>query len=173
VLVQRVDRALGATASYTRWTVTDRRYFSLTPALVFANRWLLQGVGSQAFLPDLFRVQTSFKQQEGLGGSKTLRGIDKNRYAGRGMFVWNAELRWRVARFDMVGRAFHVVISTFLDQGRVWDGSPQLDEVLTDLHRGWGGGVRVGMGENFVVALDAGTSRDGGLPIYIGLGYLY
>jgi len=34
------------------------------------------------------------------------------------------------------------------------------------------GGVRLGMGENFVVAVDGGTSRETGLPIYIGLGYL-
>jgi hypothetical protein len=106
VLVQRVDRALGASASYTRWTLTDRRYVSLTPTIVFANRWLLQGVGSQAFLPDLFRVQTSFKQQEGLGGAKTIRGIDKNRYVGRGLLLWNAELRWRAVDFDLAGRAF-------------------------------------------------------------------
>jgi outer membrane translocation and assembly module TamA len=77
------------------------------------------------------------------------------------------------ARWISTSRAgpSHVVLSTFLDQGRVWDDGPRLDEVLSDLHRGWGGGVRVGMGD--VVALDAGTSRRGGLPIYIGLGYLY
>jgi hypothetical protein len=173
ILVQRVDEQFGADASYTRWTLTDRRYFSLTPALVFANRWLLQGVGEGAFVPDLFRVQTSFKQQEGLGGAKTVRGILKNRYAGRGLFVWNTELRWRAVDFTVAGRALHVVLSGFLDQGRVWSGGPRMGELVSDLHRGYGGGVRLGMGENFVAALDAGTSRDGGVPIYIGLGYLY
>jgi outer membrane protein assembly factor BamA len=173
LLVQRVDRTLGADASYTRWTFTDRRYFSLTPDLVLAHRWLVQGVGSDVFVPDLFRVQTSFKQQEGLGGSKTIRGLPKNRYAGRSMFVWNAELRWRAADFTMAGRAFYVALSGFLDQGRVWQGRPRLDEIFADLHRGYGGGVRLGMGENFVLAVDAGTSRETGLPIYMGLGYLY
>jgi hemolysin activation/secretion protein len=140
---------------------------------VLAHRWLLQGVGSGAFVPDLFRVQTSFKQQEGLGGAKTIRGILKNRFAGRGLFVWNTELRWRAVDFALAGRAFHVVISGFVDQGRVWGGGPRLGELFSDLHRGYGGGVRLGMGENFVVALDAGTSSDGSVPIYIGLGYLY
>ncbi|NIP56686.1 MAG: hypothetical protein GWM92_01105, partial [Gemmatimonadetes bacterium] len=46
-------------------------------------------------------------------------------------------------------------------------------ELLSDLHHGYGGGVRVGMGENFVVALDAGHSAQATLPLYIGLGYLY
>lgn len=43
--------------------------------------------------------------------------------------------------------------------------------MLRDLHRGFGGGVRLGMGENFVVAVDAGTSEETGLTVYVGLGY--
>ena len=31
----------------------------------------------------------------------------------------------------------------------------------------------MGMGENFVVAFDGGTSSETGLQIYLGLGYLY
>ncbi|MDH5589053.1 MAG: BamA/TamA family outer membrane protein [Gemmatimonadota bacterium] len=173
ILVQRVDGALGGDYDYTRWTVADRRYFSLGPRLVYANRLLLQGVGAGAPLHDLNRLQTSFKQQEGLGGGKSVRGIPKNRFVGRGMFLWNAELRWRAADFDLVGRSFHVVLSAFLDQGRTWADAVDAGEILSDLHRGYGGGVRVGMGENFTVAVDAGTSADGGTPLYIGLGYLY
>ena len=48
-----------------------------------------------------------------------------------------------------------------------------IDQIFTDLHRGFGGGARLGMGENFVVAFDVGTSGETGMPIYIGLGYLY
>ncbi|NIT86090.1 MAG: hypothetical protein GWN82_04035, partial [Gemmatimonadetes bacterium] len=82
------------------------------------------------------RVQTSFKEQEGLGGGKTLRGVPRNRYVGRGMLVWNAELRWRVARFRLVGRSFHTVLSAFLDQGRVWADGVAFEGVFDDLHRG-------------------------------------
>ena len=97
----------------------------------------------------------------------------KNRFVGRGMLVWNAELRWRVGDFRLLGRASHVVLSAFVDQGRVWDEEIRIDELLTDLHRGIGGGVRLGFGENFIVALDIGTSKETGMPIYIGIGYLY
>ena len=38
---------------------------------------------------------------------------------------------------------------------------------------GFDGGVRLTMGENFTVGIDMGTSDETGLPIYIGLGYLY
>jgi len=173
ILVQRVDRAVGADADYTRWTFADRRYLSLTHNLVFAHRVVLQNVGEGAPVYELFAVQTSFKQQEGLGGANTVRGILKDRYVGRGLMVWNAELRWRVADFRMLGRPFHTTLSAFLDQGRVWKDGVRLDGLLSDLHRGVGGGVRLGMGEDFVVAVDAGTSSETVLPIYIGLGYLF
>jgi len=173
LLIQRVDDSFGADADYTRWTFTDRRYFSLGERVVFAHRYLLQGVGAGAPVHDLFEVQASFRQQEGLGGAKTVRGVLKNRFVGRGMLVWNAELRWRAADFPLFGRPSHLVLSVFLDQGRVWDGNVQLDELMTDLHRGFGGGVRLGMGENFTIAVDMGRSGEAGMPLYIGLGYLY
>jgi len=47
------------------------------------------------------------------------------------------------------------------------------DELLSGLHRGYGGGVHLGMGENFVASVDAATSSESDLSVYIGLGYLY
>ncbi len=37
LLIQRVDESFGADADYTRWTFTDRRYFSLGKHVVFAH----------------------------------------------------------------------------------------------------------------------------------------
>jgi hypothetical protein len=173
LLVQRSEPLLGSDHAFTRWTLTDRRYVGFgTPRLVFANRLLLQGVEGDAPFYELFIVQTSFKQQEGLGGAKTLRGLPKNRYVGEGLFLWNAELRWRAADFRLVGRPFHAVLSGFVDSGRVWEDGVRPKEILSDLHHGVGGGLRLGMGENFVIAVDRGQSSDGG-ALYIGLGYLY
>jgi hypothetical protein len=76
---------LGVGAGLARWAFTDR--------IVFAHRLLLQGNTEDARVHELFRIQTSFKQQEGLGGSKMVRGVLKNRLVRRGMLVWNAELR--------------------------------------------------------------------------------
>jgi hemolysin activation/secretion protein len=133
----------------------------------------VQGVSQGVPLYDLNQIQTSFKQQEGLGGAKSVRGVLKNRFAGRGMMLWNAELRYRALDFAAAGKPFHLVLSAFADAGRVWEGGLQADQLFDDLHRGYGGGLHVGMGENFTVAADAGTSSETGLQIYIGLGYLY
>lgn len=173
MMVQWADESLGSDFAMTRWTLTDRRYFALTDRLVFAHRWSLQQVSDGVPVHELFALQTSFKEQEGLGGSKTIRGVRKNRYVGRGMLVWNSELRWEAAEFDFLGRSFRTILSGFLDQGRVWSGQVQADELFSGLHRGFGGGIRVGMGDNFIVAVDVGTSSDTAAPIYIGLGYLY
>jgi hypothetical protein len=173
VLVQRFDTRLGSDSSFTRWTVTDRRYFPLGGRLVLANRAVLQGTSGQAPFHELQVVQTSGKPQEGLGGAKTLRGMPKNRYAGKGLFLWNTELRWRAADFAALGKPFHLVLSGFVDSGRTWTEGIDLGQTLADLHHGYGGGVRVGMGESFVVSLDVGHSTQAKAPFYIGLGYLY
>ena len=173
LLVQVVPDFLGSESQYIRWTIADRRYFPLGDRLTFANRFLVQNTEGTAPFYDLYIVQTSFKQQEGLGGAKTLRGILKNRYVGEGLFLWNAELRWRAHEFAMVGRSFHLVLSGFVDTGRVWENGLVVDQILSDLHTAFGGGVRVGMGENFVVAIDVGHSTEATAPMYIGLGYLY
>ena len=173
LLVQRFERALGSDFAYTRWTLTDRRYVPLgTERLVFANRLLLQNVKGGAPIYDLSVVQTSFKQQEGLGGAKTLRGIPKDRYVGKGMFLWNAELRWRAAELAALGKPLHLVLSGFVDSGRVWENGVVLHAPVPGLHHGVGGGARLGVGESFVVAVDAGHG-EGSTPLYIGLGYLY
>ena len=173
LLVQWVDEGLGADLGFTRWTFVHRRYVPLGERLVLAHRYLLQGVTADAPVEQLQRIETSFKEGEGLGGSSSVRGMLKNRYTGRGLLVWNTELRWRVVELGLFGRRFHVAASAFLDQGRVWNGAPRLKELLSDLHRGYGGGLHGGMGESFVASLFAGTSRETGLQIYVGLGYLY
>lgn len=172
LVVQRIDEILGSEVGYTRWTLTDRRYWRLGP-LVLVNRLLLQGITEEVPLVDLHRLQSSFRDQEGLGGARSLRGLLRNRYAGRGMFVWNTEVRWRTFGFEFWRRSFHLAVSAFLDQGRVWAGQPRPAGLLSDLHRGLGGGVRLGMGPDFVVGADVGTSSETGLQLYVGAGWLF
>lgn len=173
VLVQWIDPSLGADVGFTRWTLIDRRYIALHERLVLANRWLLQGVSGDAPVDQLQRIETSFREGEGLGGSSSVRGLSRNRYAGRGILVWNTELRWRVLDFRLFGRDFHAALSGFVDHGRVWSGGVRLGEVFSDRHRGWGGGLHGGMGESLVATLHLGTSAGGDLQAYAGLGYLF
>lgn len=172
-LVERVSEALGSEASYTRWTLTDRRYFTLTEGLVFANRFTLQNVTGTPPFYALTYVQGSFGETEALGGAKSVRGVLKNRYFGEGLFFWNLELRWRAWDLRFLGREGHLAFIGFADAGRVWEEGVDFSSLLANLHAGAGGGIRFGLGPNFVIATDLATSGETGLQAYIGLGYLF
>jgi hypothetical protein len=173
VIVQRVDRALGATNDYTRATATVRHYLPLSHRVTLANRLLAQQVSGDAPFYALTEIQTTQKSQDGLGGSSTVRGIPKDRYVGKGAVVSNNELRWRAADFTLHGRASSLVLSGFVDAGRVWDDQIDVGSTLRDLHAGYGGGVRLAFGSSFVIATDVGHSAQSTAPIYIGLGYQF
>ena len=172
-LVQRVSTGLGATNDFTRWTTTVRQYVPLGRRLTFAQRVVAQGIDGDAPFDELATIQSSFKQQEGLGGSGSIRGIPKDRYIGKALVLGNSELRWRAADFSLMRRDAFLALSGFVDAGRVWSDKLVVSEPLDDLHVGYGGGVRVGIGPSFIVSTDVGHSSESKAAIYVGLGWMY
>src|SRR5205823_2184217 len=137
-----------------RVTGSLRKYWPLTSSLVLAQRILAQQTTGDVPLSDLATIQTSFKQEEGLGGNSTVRGLPKNRFVGKGIEVLNTELRWRFKNFTLLRKDAYLTLSGFSDVGRVWAESMRASELLSDLHSGYGGGIRLGLGPSFAVALD-------------------
>ena len=171
LLVQGANLEEGA--SFTRVTLAARGYAALTSRLVFAQRIVMQQVngGTPFFdLPTLQASQVSSSQPEGLGGSNSVRGIVRNRFIGDGIAFSNSELRWRFKELELLGKPAYLVGSVFLDAGRVWDRGIDVGELFSDLHAGYGGGLRLGLGPSFLVAFDVGKSAES-TQIYIGLGY--
>jgi outer membrane protein assembly factor BamA len=173
LLVQRVDSKLGASWNYTRWTAAARHYQPLGGRLTLANRLVLQNTVGDAPFYSLAELPTTQKSQDGLGGTSSIRGIPKDRYVGKGMLVSNNELRWRAADFGLIGRPSSLLLSGFVDAGRVWSDGVDLSSALRDLHSGYGGGVRLAFGPSFVISTDVGHSSQSAAAIYIGLGYLF
>jgi hypothetical protein len=172
LLVQRVEPRLGASHDYTRLTAAARRYSPLGARVTLASRVVAQQVVGTPPMWDIASVQTSFRQEEGLGGSKMLRGIPKNRVVGKGLLLANNELRWRASDFRLLGRSAHLVLSSFVDAGRVWTREIRPAEAMKDLWVGYGGGARLGLGSSSIIAFDLGRSSEG-TQLYIGLGYAY
>jgi outer membrane protein assembly factor BamA len=174
-LVQRAIETNGMlvdpTDRFTRITATARTYVSVSSRLVWAQRVVAQNVSGDAPFYELFPIQGSFKDSEGLGGSGTVRGLPMNRYSGKGVAFANEELRWRASEFRFAGRESALILSGFVDAGRVWERGLSMDGLFSDYHMGFGGGARLRYGPNFVVALDVAHSKESTLPIYIGLGY--
>lgn len=172
-LVQRVSAGLGATSDFTRWTTTVRQYVPVAGRLTFAQRVIAQGIQGNAPFDELATIQSSYKQQEGLGGSGSIRGIPKDRYIGKSLLLSNSELRWRAADFSLLHRNSFLALSSFVDAGRVWSDQFVLRETFDDLHVGYGGGVRLGLGPSFIVSTDVGHSSESKAAIYVGLGWGY
>ena len=173
LLVQRVDSKLGASWNYTRWTAAARHYQPIGGRVTLANRLVLQNTIGDAPFYSLAELPTTQKSQDGLGGTSSIRGIPKDRYVGKGILVSNNELRWRAADFGLIGRQSSLVLSGFVDAGRVWGDGVDLSSALRELHSGYGGGVRLGFGPSFVISTDVGHSSQSTAAIYIGLGYLF
>ncbi|MBC8216211.1 MAG: BamA/TamA family outer membrane protein [Candidatus Marinimicrobia bacterium] len=179
-LVQVVPSFLGSDFDYSVFTFTHRQYFSIIPNdLSFAYRVGYQGVlsGDIPFFM-LPYYQSSYQTQEGFGGSKTMRGIMKNRVVGNSVALFNTELRWKFLRTQVFGQNLYLALNAFVDGGQVIDKYPVSGDIDGEeaLHLSYGGGFRIALNENFIVAIDYGMAadeQDGTSGLYIGLGYLY
>lgn len=173
VLVQRAGRILGGDQLFTRITGSLRQYVPLGARLTFAERVVMQSMRGDPAISELFAVQSSFRDDEVLGGASSLRGIPKNRYVGKGVAFSNSEVRWSAASFAVRGTPSELVLSAFGDVGRVWAEGIDVSQLGSDLHVGFGGGARLALGPTFVIALDVGHSSQSTAAIYLGLGYLF
>lgn len=173
LLVQKVGGFLGGDEDYTRITGSVRQYVPLGARVTLAERVVMQTVQGNPSIGEIFAVQSSYRDDEVLGGATSLRGIPKNRYIGKGVAFANSELRWNATQFAVAGRDVGVVFSGFVDAGRVWTDGLELSSLASDLHVGYGGGVRFAIGPSFVISTDVGHSSQSTAAVYIGLGYLF
>lgn len=171
VVFEWSSKAVASDYDYRRLTVTQRHYFPISGRSVLAERMaIIKAWGDipfyeMAFIPSTFRIQ------EGIGGSKSARGLLKNRYMGPVEIFGNIELRHRLFDFQVVGQNLFLALAAFFDFGGAWDG---LDDVSVGrLHPGWGGGIHLGWDESFIISVDAATGEDVGFALYIGIGYLF
>jgi outer membrane protein assembly factor BamA len=184
-LVTVVPSGLGNDFSYSLLTATHRQYFTIIPNdLSVAVRLGYQSVlGGDIPFFMLPHYQSSYVASEGLGGSKSLRGILKNRIVGNSIGFGNLEVRWKFLRTKLAGQNLYLALNGFVDAGQVLSeyGNDDYERLYGSdedqgLHMSFGGGFRIALNENFIVAVDYGIAKDeldGNSGLYIGLGYLY
>ncbi|MDD3806995.1 MAG: hypothetical protein PHE86_03025 [Candidatus Marinimicrobia bacterium] len=182
--------SLGNSAGdYTQLSLTHRQYFTLIPHdLSFALRLAYQGnlSGDIPFYMLPFYMN-SYLTYACFGAAKTIRGVLRNRLVGDAVAFGNAELRWKFTYFTLFNQNFYLALNAFVDGGTVLDRwefdqsriSDELYHIETkkdNLHLSYGGGFRIAMNENFIIAADYGVARDkndGNTGLYIGIGYLF
>lgn len=177
---------------YSRISLTHRQYFTIIERnLSFAYRLNYQETlgGNIPFymLPYMINSFSHSSNTDGIGGSKTVRGVLRNRIVGDGMAFGNFELRWKFLHATLLNQNIYLALNSFLDAGQVVTkksidipaGSLFYDfynDGKEAMHLSVGGGFRIAMNENFIVAVDYGKpldKRDGGGGLYIGLNYLF
>jgi hypothetical protein len=180
---------LGAETGFVKFNITHRQYFTIIKRdLSFAYRIAYQGklAGEVPFYYQT-QIETSLmKDQIGLGGSKTIRGIRRNRVIGDGIVYGNLELRWKPVHFNFINQKFYLGLNGFLDFGQVvqkvkvdntiMNSNPDYFSTGEKLHMSYGAGLRIAMNQNFVISLDYGRAinpQDGETGMYIGLNYLF
>lgn len=178
--------------AYSRISVTHRQYFTIIENdLSFAYRMNYQGTlgGDVPFymLPYMINSFSLSSNTDGLGGSRTVRGMLRNRVVGEGMAFGNFELRWKFYRIVLLNQNIYLALNGFMDAGQVVSkkkidepADPEFydfyNEGKESLHLTLGGGFRVAMNENFILAIDYGKpldERDGSGGLYVGLNYLF
>jgi len=181
--------------SYLKLALTHRQYFTMIKNdLSFVYRLGYQGTlaGVVPFYMQPYMI-TSYAMvttTDGLGGAKTLRGILRNRVVGDHVAYGNLELRWKFFRTIVLNQNVYLALNVFSDVGRVVlrrEIKPKLADLpdfLGDLfepgteafHWTAGGGFRIVLNQNFIIALDYGKAfdkRDGKDGFYAGIGYLF
>lgn len=180
---------------FTKLAITHRQYFpimenKLTLAYQLAYQGTIGGKVPFYLQPYMIRSFAKTTTIDGLGGARNLRGVLRNRVVGDGLAYGNAELRYKLLWFRWIKQNFYLALNAFADAGMVVqkieiDKSGIPDEVdqskyfsnrKETLHTCVGGGLRIVMNENFIIAADYGVAldkRDGKSGTYIGFGYLF
>lgn len=184
---------LGSESSFLKLSLIHREYFTLVPkklSLVYrlAYQTTLAGTTPFYYQSQVITSVLTGALSEGLGGAKTLRGILRNRVVGDGFMYGNIEMRWKFVRFKFINNNFYLGLNGFTDFGKV---TKKIElpsgSILTQnpdyfkagaekFHYSYGGGLRIVMNENFVIAADYGLTpnvQDGTSGMYIGLNYLF
>ncbi|MEN7551635.1 BamA/TamA family outer membrane protein [Rapidithrix thailandica] len=110
-----------------------------------------------------------------LGGSSTLRGYRRMRFAGDKSFYWNNELRFKIFNLRSLLLNAEVGLNGIYDQGRVWvENDPSTPDGKSDKwHRGYGGGVWMAPFNAAVIAVDFTHSEEEDLIANLRLGFMF
>jgi hypothetical protein len=203
--IEAAPSFLGNDWSFSKLYITHRQYFTLIKndlSLVYRLGYQATISGSVPFFyqTQVITSRLTGSSSEGLGGSSTLRGVQRNRVMGDAFFMGNIELRWKPVYFKFLKQECYLGLNGFYDFGRVTKNiklpdnlqttfnteynSDGVTEVFADFfkpetekfHQSAGISIMLAMNQNFVVAIDLGkalNAQDGNIGFSFGLNYLF
>jgi len=187
--------SFGNESSFGKLSLMHSQYFTIIANdLSFAYRLGYQGKvwGDMPFYLAPYMIYSYMPSSniDGLGGSKTVRGLMRNRLVAESVAFANVELRWKFSRFKFLNQNCYLAASPFMDFGTtVKKMDIEFNETISQaekeshfkndeegLHATYGVGLHFAMNQNFVVAADLGlpiNEQDGNMGIYIGMNWLF
>jgi outer membrane protein assembly factor BamA len=199
--VEAAPEFLGNDWGFSRLYITHRQYFTLVKndlSLVYRLGYQTTLSGDVPFFyqSQVITSRLTGATSEGLGGSKTLRGVLRNRVVGDGFFMGNIELRWKPVYFKFLKQDCYLGLNGFYDFGKVTKDIKLPANLTTTFqsiyptenfsdyfksgkdkfHQSAGISIMLVMNQNFVVAIDTGKAlneQDGNIGFSIGLNYLF
>ena len=190
VLIVTSPSFLGNDVNYTKLVLTHHQYFTIIKKKMnFAYRLSYQPkiAGTIPFYSLPF-VRSSTITRDGLGGSKTLRGIYRNRIVGDDLFFANFEVRWKFYNAVVFNQNLYIALFPYLDMGMVTksysidltdvpeDRLPEFQAGKESLHYAYGAGLAFALNHNFIINFTYGMSNsvyDGRNSMYITLNFLF
>jgi len=165
IIAEYAAPLLGSDYNYLRLTLTDRRYISIFPRLVYAHRLLFEPIFGDVPFYDMAMINSSFERHFGLGGASSLRGVPRLLFVGQHKLLGNFELRFEALNISILRQDLTFFIHTFVDAGRVWLKEDAFS--LNNIHSSYGAGLHIRWKKDLVGAIDVGRSRFSNLAVYI------
>jgi hypothetical protein len=164
---------------YAAVTVNSAWYRGLVGEyLGIALRGVVDVIAGDAPFYELSRFG-ALMPRDGPGGGWSLRGVPRQRYAGKIKLIQNLELRSMFWKFSIGKSRFAVGAVAFLDAARIWADwtRTERDGEGVDggtFKLGTGAGLRVRWGETFLIRFDGAWSpTDRTTGFYVDVGHVF
>ena len=162
----------GSEYTHQRYNFSTRNFF--TPASLDFFTLALRGIYSvqAGDTPFYNKNQIVFAddQTTGLGGLRSLRGYQQDRFVANVKVLGNVETRFNIYEAHTYGQSFEFMMVPFVDAGKVFDDVKETD--LTNYKYTVGAGMRIAWNQATIIMIDYGQSvEDSGL--YINFGHIF
>ena len=165
-------KALGSDYTHQRYNFSTRNFYTPESAdyLTLAFRWVysVQSGDTPFYNKNTLGFADEFKF--GLGGFRTLRGYQQDRFVADVKTVINFEPRFNIYEAHTLGQSFEFIAVPFVDAGKVFDKVSETD--LSGYKYTYGAGLRIAWNQATIIMIDYGQSvEDSGL--YINFGHIF
>ena len=165
-------KALGSNFNHQRYNFSTRNFYTPKAAdfMTLAFRWVysVQKGNTPFYSKNTIGFSDEFKF--GLGGFRTLRGYQQDRFVANVKTVVNFEPRFNFYEAHLYGQSFEFMAVPFVDAGKVFDKVSETD--LSNYKYTVGTGLRIAWNQATIIMMDYGKSvEDSGL--YINFGHIF